>query len=164
MRKVGGKAWEDSELLVALLRLLVYSLSLVCYLFITNIFLWNKMGYKWKVILPSCITSWVHQTLHENHFTHISHEPRLAHVHRFSLTDPGIPACSAGAHLWTWEHRLVCSHDIWRLTLFFLHTTSTPRVREFFLEVRFIDSLEITVLPSGSVNTTISCLLKALQE
>lgn len=118
MRKVWGKAWEDSEVSVALPRLLFHPLSLVCCPFIINIFLWNRAGYKWKVIIPSCITSWLHQTLHGIHCTHLS-PSRLARVHRCSLTDPGVLAHSArarGLENTDW----LCSHGIQRLTSFFL--------------------------------------------
>lgn len=84
IRKVRCKSREDCQVLVVLRRLLFYPPSFVYYPFIINAFLWERMGYKCQVIIPSCTTSWLHQTLHENHFTHPS-PPRVAHVHGFTL-------------------------------------------------------------------------------
>lgn len=106
------------------------SICCLCYPFLINIFLWNKMGYKLKVIILGCITSWLHQTLHENIFPHIS-PPRLAQVHWGSLqTQVCWPTLKwdCGLENTDW----LCSHGIWRLMLFLLCSTSRSRVRVFF--------------------------------
>lgn len=130
------------------------SISCLRYSFKINMFLWNKMGNRLKVIIPILA---LHYKLPPSDITWkmISHvlspPPSLAHVRGVSLTDTGIQVHSGwarGLENTDW----LCSGGIRRLTWFLLCSTSGSRIREFFLEDRFIYNLEIIALSSGSVN------------
>lgn len=157
-----GQGLREHQGLSGLTQAFIFpSISRLCYLFIINTFLWNKMGTKLKVIIPILA---LHHRLTPSNITQrtISH---VYHLHQSSLTSTGSHTDTGVQAHAGWAHGLentdwLCSDGIWRFTLFFLCSTSGSRIRELFLEDGYIYTLEIIALPSGSVKCYHPLLLK----
>ena len=141
------------------------SISCLCYLFITNTFsfLWNKMGDKLKVIIPVLA---LHYQLPPSEFTwktisHTYHNSIRAHLCPWAFTHRH--RCS-GPSGWTRGLENTLALLWWHPEWFLLCSTSGSRIREFFLEDRFIYKSEIIALPSGFVKYYCQWPLKYTQE
>ena len=141
------------------------SISCLCHLFTTKTFsfLWNKMGDKLNVIIPVLA---LHYQLPPSDVTwktisHTYHDSIKAHSCTWGFTHRH--RCS-GPSEWTrgLENRLALLW--WHPEWFLLCSTSGSRIREFFLEDRFIYNLEIIPLPSGFVKCYRPRPLKNTQE